>query len=142
MKRSHVENTVTRSNPTNLPRYATVCHLRSVHDVLIAGVGTFVQRLLRCNTEQHYMTRPAPPASPFGSAQGGPGPSTQKLRIKTPPFSHHGIAFSPFFEDRIAVASGANFGLVGNGRVHVMTFGRGAGLSVIKTCVRDWDLFK
>lgn len=59
----------------------------------------------------------------------------RKMRIKTSPFSHHGLAFSPFFEDRLAVASGANFGLVGNGRLHVLGFGGpggGGGIGVIK----------
>ena len=53
------------------------------------------------------------------------------LRAKTPTFSHHGIVFSPFFEDRIAVASAANFGLVGNGRIHVMQI-TPSGLSVLR----------
>jgi len=53
------------------------------------------------------------------------------LRTKTPGFAHHSIAFSPFFEDRIAVASGANFGLVGNGRVHILSLTPG-GLGVVK----------
>ena len=53
------------------------------------------------------------------------------LRAKTPAFTHNALAFSPFFEDRIAVASGANFGLIGNGRVHILQLGR-AGLEVVK----------
>lgn len=61
----------------------------------------------------------------------GAGPS---LRLKTPPFAHHSLAFSPFFEDRIAVASGANFGLVGNGRLHILGLSPG-GLQVIKVYV-------
>lgn len=56
------------------------------------------------------------------------------LRLKTPSFAHHSLAFSPFFEDRLAVASGANFGLVGNGRVHIVTLGQG-GLVVSKWLV-------
>jgi peroxin-7 len=55
----------------------------------------------------------------------------QVLRTRTPGFAHHSLAFSPFFEDRIAVASGANFGLVGNGRVHVLSLTPG-GLNVVK----------
>ncbi len=58
------------------------------------------------------------------------------LRAKTPSFAHHGIAFSPFFEDRMAVASGANFGLVGNGRVHVLRIASG-GLQVVKWYATD-----
>ncbi|WRT63205.1 uncharacterized protein IL334_000108 [Kwoniella shivajii] len=42
------------------------------------------------------------------------------LRLKTPQFSHHNISFSPYFENRLALASGANFGLVGNGRIHII----------------------
>ena len=53
------------------------------------------------------------------------------LRLKIPQFAHHSIAFSPFFEDRLAIASGANFGLVGNGRVHILRLGQG-GLNVVK----------
>ena len=51
------------------------------------------------------------------------------LRAKTPSFAHHNVAFSPFFEDRLALASGANFGLVGNGRVHILRIA--AGLQVV-----------
>ncbi len=58
-------------------------------------------------------------------------PTSPVLRIRTPRFSHHNVAFSPFFEDRIAVASGANFGLVGNGRLHVLRLG-GRGLEIIR----------
>lgn len=53
------------------------------------------------------------------------------LRVKTPQYTHNGIAFSPYFEDRIAVASGTNFGLIGNGRVHILSLGP-AGLQVVK----------
>ena len=53
------------------------------------------------------------------------------LRTKTPGFAHHSLAFSPFFEDRIAVASGANFGLVGNGRVHILSLTPG-GFGIVK----------
>ena len=31
------------------------------------------------------------------------------------------MKYSPFFDNRIAVASAANFGLVGNGRLHVLS---------------------
>ena len=70
------------------------------------------------------MNAPPPPSS---------GPV---LRAKTPGFAHHNVAFSPFFEDRLAVASGANFGLVGNGRLHVLQMGHG-GLNVVKWYVRS-----
>jgi hypothetical protein len=62
---------------------------------------------------------------------GGMNAPPKVLRTKTPGFAHHSLAFSPFFEDRIAVASGANFGLVGNGRVHILSLTPG-GLGVVK----------
>ncbi|WWD22694.1 hypothetical protein CI109_107187 [Kwoniella shandongensis] len=48
-----------------------------------------------------------------------PGPSPPFLRLRTPQFTHHNLAFSPFFDTHFALASGKNFGLVGNGRVHI-----------------------
>ncbi|WWC90196.1 uncharacterized protein L201_005129 [Kwoniella dendrophila CBS 6074] len=42
------------------------------------------------------------------------------LRYKTPNFSHNNLSFSPYFEQRLALASGSNFGLVGNGRIHII----------------------
>ncbi|KAG8935688.1 peroxisomal targeting signal 2 receptor [Tulasnella sp. 418] len=39
--------------------------------------------------------------------------------LKTPGFSHWGVAWSPFHPGRIALASSANYGLVGNGRLHL-----------------------
>lgn len=46
------------------------------------------------------------------------GPSPQ---IQTPGFAHYAVAWSPFHTNRIAVASAANFGLVGNGRLHLVS---------------------
>lgn len=40
-------------------------------------------------------------------------------RLRTPGFAHHSLAFSPFYDGKFALASGANFGLVGNGRVEI-----------------------
>jgi peroxin-7 len=39
--------------------------------------------------------------------------------ITTPGFAHYALAWSPFHTQRLAVASAANFGLVGNGRLHL-----------------------
>lgn len=39
--------------------------------------------------------------------------------LETPAFSHYAVAWSPFHNNRIALASAANYGLVGNGRLHV-----------------------
>ncbi|WVQ82879.1 hypothetical protein IAT38_005015 [Cryptococcus sp. DSM 104549] len=52
-----------------------------------------------------------------------PVPQPHVLRLPTPPFAHNNIAFSPFFDTHLALASGANFGLVGNGRVHIVKLG-------------------
>lgn len=63
-------------------------------------------------------------------------PQLPILRVKTPRFTHNALAFSPFFDDQIAVASGTNFGLIGNGRVNILKFGQG-GLRVVKTWVHQ-----
>ncbi|KAM7263161.1 hypothetical protein ACFE04_000844 [Oxalis oulophora] len=36
------------------------------------------------------------------------------------PFNGYSVKFSPFYETRIAVATAQNFGILGNGRVHVL----------------------
>lgn len=41
--------------------------------------------------------------------------------LQTPGFSHFSVAWSPFHESRLALASAANFGLVGNGRLHLLS---------------------
>lgn len=41
------------------------------------------------------------------------------LSLRTPPFAHYGVAWSPFHPQVFALASAANYGLIGNGRVHV-----------------------
>ncbi|KAL4402745.1 peroxisomal targeting signal 2 receptor [Malassezia pachydermatis] len=40
-------------------------------------------------------------------------------RYPTQGFAGYNVAWSPFFPDRLAVASSANYGLVGNGRLHL-----------------------
>ncbi|KAI0314814.1 WD40 repeat-like protein [Amylostereum chailletii] len=39
--------------------------------------------------------------------------------VNTPGFAHYNIAWSPFHPQRLAIASSANYGLVGNGRLHI-----------------------
>ncbi|CAK5267733.1 unnamed protein product [Mycena citricolor] len=41
--------------------------------------------------------------------------------LQTPGFAHFAIAWSPFHTTRLALASAANFGLVGNGRLHIVS---------------------
>ncbi|KNZ55465.1 hypothetical protein VP01_2670g6 [Puccinia sorghi] len=38
-----------------------------------------------------------------------------------PGFAGYSCAYSPFYPNRLAIASAANFGLVGNGRLHILT---------------------
>lgn len=42
------------------------------------------------------------------------------LEYCTQGFKGHAVKYSPFFDSRIAVASAANFGLVGNGRLYIL----------------------
>jgi hypothetical protein len=88
-----------------------------IHDIHITTASSRVDsaRTNKPTQERNMNVRP-------------PGPT---LRCKTPRFSHHSLAFSPFFENHLAVASGANFGLVGNGRLHILEVSEG-GLGVAK----------
>ncbi|KAG6868736.1 hypothetical protein C0993_011315 [Termitomyces sp. T159_Od127] len=53
--------------------------------------------------------------------------------LQTPGFAHYSLAWSPFHSNRIALASSANFGLVGNGRLHLVSLAPGpAGLPLPK----------
>lgn len=39
------------------------------------------------------------------------------------PFNGYSVKFSPFYENQLAVATAQNFGILGNGRVHVLQLG-------------------
>ncbi|KAH7890860.1 WD40 repeat-like protein [Phlebopus sp. FC_14] len=47
--------------------------------------------------------------------------------LQTPGFAHYSTAWSPFHTSRLALASSANFGLVGNGRLHLVSLVPGPG---------------
>ncbi|PCH36332.1 WD40 repeat-like protein [Wolfiporia cocos MD-104 SS10] len=47
--------------------------------------------------------------------------------LHTPGFAHYALAWSPFHNNRLALASAANYGLVGNGRLHLVSLGPGPG---------------
>ena len=47
--------------------------------------------------------------------------------LQTPGFAHFSVAWSPFHNSRLAVASSANYGLVGNGRLHLVSLAPGPG---------------
>ncbi|CAG5184689.1 uncharacterized protein ALTATR162_LOCUS11033 [Alternaria atra] len=42
------------------------------------------------------------------------------LEFRTQGFNGYSVKYSPFFDSRIAVATSANFGLVGNGRLYIL----------------------
>lgn len=46
-------------------------------------------------------------------------------KFPTPGYAGYNVAWSPFFPDRFAVASAANYGLVGNGRLHIFSTSSG-----------------
>lgn len=42
------------------------------------------------------------------------------LEFNTKGFQGYSVKYSPFFDSRIAAATSANFGLVGNGRLYIL----------------------
>ena len=56
------------------------------------------------------------------------------IRCRTEGFAGYAVKFSPFYADRLAVASAQNFGLVGNGRLHLLSQNPASGLQVDKLC--------
>lgn len=42
------------------------------------------------------------------------------LEFRTQGFQGYAVKYSPFFDNRLAVAASANYGLVGNGRLFVL----------------------
>lgn len=42
------------------------------------------------------------------------------LEFRTQGYQGYSVKYSPFFDSRIAVATSANFGLVGNGRLYIL----------------------
>ncbi|ORY17722.1 WD40 repeat-like protein [Rhizoclosmatium globosum] len=49
-------------------------------------------------------------------------PPSPSLIFRTSGYQGYAVEFSPFFENRVAVASAANFGIAGNGRLFVLHF--------------------
>lgn len=45
------------------------------------------------------------------------------LRFRTAGYSGYSVQYSPFLDNKIAVATAANFGLVGNGRLYILDIG-------------------
>ncbi|XP_031494441.1 peroxisome biogenesis protein 7 [Nymphaea colorata] len=57
------------------------------------------------------------------------------------PFCGYAVRFSPFYESRLAVATAQNFGIVGNGRLHILELSAGppgaAGGGIVPTAAFD-----
>ncbi|CAG8565823.1 15461_t:CDS:2 [Funneliformis caledonium] len=47
------------------------------------------------------------------------------LKFRTQGYNGYSLQFSPFIENKIACATSANFGLVGNGRLFILNTGIG-----------------
>jgi peroxin-7 len=43
-----------------------------------------------------------------------------EMEFRTVGYNGYAIKYSPFVNDRLAVATSANFGLVGNGRLYIL----------------------
>ena len=56
--------------------------------------------------------------------------------FNTLPFHATSLAFSPYNDSHIAVTSSQNFGLVGNGRAHILQISP-AGIKLLNQCVLD-----
>ena len=50
--------------------------------------------------------------------------------LQTLPFVHSQAAWSPFFDHRLAIATAANYGLVGNGKLQVASLVGGGAVPV------------
>ncbi|KAI0388773.1 WD repeat domain-containing protein [Xylariaceae sp. FL0594] len=54
------------------------------------------------------------------------------IEFRTPGFNPYAVKYSPYYDNRIAVASAANYGIVGNGRLFCLALGPG-GVQIMKT---------
>ncbi|KAE8216703.1 hypothetical protein CF327_g123 [Tilletia walkeri] len=59
----------------------------------------------------------------FGPGGPGGGAGGPVSRLRTPGYAGYNVRWSPFFEHKLAIASAANYGLIGNGRLHVVQLG-------------------
>lgn len=57
------------------------------------------------------------------------------LEFRTQGFNPYAVKYSPYYDSRIAVASAANFGIVGNGRLYSLAL-TAQGVQVEKAYVR------
>jgi len=54
------------------------------------------------------------------------GEEEEAMPVFKAPFNGYSVKFSPFYESRLAVATAQNFGILGNGRIHVLELAPGA----------------
>ncbi|EJD34492.1 WD40 repeat-like protein [Auricularia subglabra TFB-10046 SS5] len=64
--------------------------------------------------------------------RGQPGLQLHVQEVRTPTWAHYSVKPSPFFDSALAVASAANYGIIGNGRLHLLSNAPPDGLSVSK----------
>jgi len=67
------------------------------------------------------------------------GPHAPPSVLHTPGFAHYSLAWSPFHTTHIALASSANYGLVGNGRLHLVSLTPGPGGLPTLTIDKQYD---
>ncbi|KAK7332043.1 hypothetical protein VNO80_28790 [Phaseolus coccineus] len=53
------------------------------------------------------------------------------------PFNGYSVKFSPFYENRLAVATAQNFGILGNGRLHVLDLSPDPSLPIAELAAYD-----
>lgn len=53
------------------------------------------------------------------------------MEFRTSGYNGYAVKYSPYFNDRLAVATSANFGLVGNGRLYILGLAAG-GIVLLK----------
>lgn len=56
----------------------------------------------------------------YSSRASSGGPVHTMISFRTPGYNGYGVRYSPFFDNKLAVASAANYGLVGNGKLSVI----------------------
>ena len=42
------------------------------------------------------------------------------LQLRTPGWKGFSVKYSPYFDNRLALSTGQNYGLVGNGRLYIL----------------------
>jgi len=55
------------------------------------------------------------------------------LEFRTPGFNPYAVKYSPYYDNKVAVASAANFGIAGNGKLFVLNLTDQGVISLEKT---------